>query len=151
MTTLTSGDLTRVTGIPERRIRNLRDAGALQPEQAGKGTGRFCLFSVTDATAIAFAMRWANLGYKAKLIHAICEALSAYSEDALLAEFRAGRTHLVPNPDGPMKLIRWKADRESGDVFDVEKSYRQVRAMIDQAALEASAVQGRGRRRGLAK
>lgn len=150
-TTLTAGDLTRVTGIPERRIRNLRDAGALKPEQAGEGTGRFCLFSVPDAVGIAFALRWANLGYSAKLAEAILEAVSAYSEDELLAEFKAGRTHLIPDPDGPMKLRRWPADRESGDVFDVQATYRKVRTMIDDAAQEASAATGRGRRRGLAK
>ncbi|MGC1274341.1 MAG: hypothetical protein WBC44_11595 [Planctomycetaceae bacterium] len=152
MTKLTTGDLTELTDWSEKQIRNMCDAGVLIPEQDGDGPGCFRLFGITQSVGLYYASQWAAKGYSRELVAKVMLAVADLTEDELVAEFKKGRTHLIPRSDGTMTLSRWPKDIP-GEVFDLKFIYDDLKAYIARKVEEGEAVavnvrSGRGRRRG---
>ena len=149
---LTMSDVSELTGYTPKQLRNLCDSGVLLPEQNGEGPGCFRYFGVMQVVALAYAAHWGLKGHSRELVIKIVDSLLDLSEKQLLAEFRKGRTHLIPCLDGPMKLQKWP-DGSTCEAFDVKAVYDQVKAVIAKiaTATDAMEVVPRGRRRGLAR
>lgn len=146
---LSAADMCAATGSTEKRLRILVEEGVLEPVEGGDGRGSHRRFALNQAIALAVICDLAEAGWRGSALAIVPEFLASLYEEELLAEFRAGRTHLWIAP-GKVALID-PPQRKGFELLDVEKTYRKVVRAIRKIEKELNPHSGIGRRRGLAE
>ncbi len=147
MLLLSITDAAECSGYSKKQIRNICEAGLLIPEEGGSGKGCHRMFSIVQAVALAYCCRFAGTGASREIIHRLFDQFLDLSEDKLLNEFDAGRTHCIPRVDGPPVFTQW--DGPHGELFDVKSLYEGVIARIQKIQAENRDGLLTGRLRGL--
>lgn len=163
MTKMTIGDLSKATGFSPKQIRSMCKSGVLLPEPSGKkkGTGHFLVFGFMHAVSLHYLFRWPGQISK-DAIEGVLEFITEFTEDEMLAEFEAGRTHmilvapktlnLVDEPAAKEWCVRMEWPESFSVLYDLRIDVERARTGIARLAKEIGAVEyGRGRRRGLAQ
>ena len=117
---VTTSVVLEVSGLTPNRLRYLCENGF----KVGEGSGVHRIFSMPELVALTFASRLANVGF-GPVVRQIVDALSAYSERELRAEFAKGNTFFLPIP-GAMSLSQMPSEDSVGSILDVEATYRTV-------------------------
>ena len=127
---LSVSDVSECSGYTQRQIQNLCSAGVLLPESGGRGKGCHRLFSLVQAVGLAFACRFAKQGAGKTIVVQLLDRILDLSEDDLLKEFDAGRTHVMLRIDGPPIFMEWEGPH--GELFDIQAVYDLVVEKIDE-------------------
>ncbi len=139
--TVTTGSVTRATGVSSETLNAWVKASLIRPAVPGAGTGHHARFDVMDVLAVAVAKGLRSRGHSLQAASAVLEVLRGLTEEGLLREFDAGNTCVVLCGDRALDRLRsWDdvsliAGGPQADAFlvliDVKAIYHQVREKID--------------------
>lgn len=143
---MTASDVREVSGISPKSLRGIIERGAIGKRREGKGV--HWTFTMPELVAVAYGARCIEAGLGRKVVDDVVKFLASFSETKLRAEFKEGRTIMVPIP-GFMRLSEPLDDNLVESWLDMEKTYNEMKQAVEKLAGELKP-QGRGRRRGLA-
>lgn len=143
MRRLSTGDVTELSGIPANTLSEWVAAGLLKPVEGGDGKGRHRRWSVAQAVALTFAAEWRRWGAGPAVLRPLITNLARMTDEQMLAEFDAGRTHLVQLPDGT--FIEPVGRFIDMDRYDMSRVYREVTERIRRMEHRKGNTTGRNR------
>jgi hypothetical protein len=95
-TRLSTGDVTRITGVDPNLVYRWTTDGVLRETRPRVGQGNHRLFDLPEVIAIAVGARWKKAGLDAGIVRGVVLTLSSRSLEDIAASFREGRTLPVP-------------------------------------------------------
>jgi DNA-binding transcriptional MerR regulator len=129
---LSSADILEVTGLTPKQLQIWCEVGVVQP-QGGNGRGDHRRFTVMQTLALSYARLWSMSGATTPLLRSVVEFITGFTEDELLAEFKAGRKLLIVVPGGKASLQKpRKNDPFDYWLLDIEQQYKRVLELIEE-------------------
>ena len=101
----TTGDVSELTGLSQKELRTWRELCIAVPAEGVAGRGDHCRYDLmtTVGLGVAAELRRNLRGCSTKGVREVVGAFAAMTEEELVAELKAGRTHFaMPHEGRPM-------------------------------------------------
>jgi hypothetical protein len=133
---IASGDVLRITGLPQTTLNRWSDL--VRPVNNHAGHGNHRKFSVMQTLALAYAKVWADQGCGFPWVREVVKFVANLSQDDLETHLNAGRRLLIPMPEhlGGSHLVepQWYDDpkqRALSQALDLGHCYATVMSQVN--------------------